>query len=271
MVGSAPTNALLVDINLREAMRCYSFATPAGEVREYPGVSISCSGLDYSVFNSAMLTAPVSDDRELERRLALAAIHYSARGFGWSCWICEDHLSSSVLKTADGAFARYGMRMLMSAPGMLAAALEPPEGTLPVLEYRRVEDSRSRFDFCDVACVVFTLPFRVSETIYGHPGYWSSGMRGYVGYWRDKPVAVVSTVLAGDSVGVYSLGTLPQHQRHGFGEALLRYALEDSSRESGATRSVLQSTPAGFQLYRRMGFRTVTRFRIYDRPGGTPR
>lgn len=271
MVAPAPTNALLVDINLREAMRCYSLATPAGEVREYPGVSISCSGLDYSVFNSAMLTSPVREERELERRLALAAVHYSARSFGWSCWICEDHLSSDLLKTADAAFARYGMRMLMSAPGMLAPLIDPPASPLPALACRRVDDARARFDFCDVACVVFSLPFRVSETIYGHPGYWSSGMRGYVGYWRDKPVSVVSTVLAGDSVGVYSLGTLPQHQRQGFGEALLRYALDDSFRESGAVRSVLQSTPAGFQLYRRMGFRTVTRFRIYDRPGGAAR
>ena len=126
------------------------------------------------------------------------------------------------------------MRMLMSAPGMLAAELDPPASPLPAaFDVAGSDDARTRFDFCDVACVVFSLPFRVSETIYGHPGYWSSGMRGYVGYWRDKPVSVVSTVLAGDSVGVYSLGTLPQHQRHGFGEALLRYALDDSFRRVG--------------------------------------
>jgi len=270
MVSPSLTDAFLVDANLREAMRCYAHATPAGEVRDYDGITVVSSGLNYSVFNSAMLTAPVENERELDRRLALAAVHYAARGIGWSCWICEDQFSPDVMKRSDGIFVKYGMHMLYSAPGMIADTILAG-GRKAAIECRRVCDAKTRLDFADVGCVVFLLPFRIAEAIYGQPGYWSTDMRGYVGYWRGRAIAVVSTVLAGGAVGVYSLATLPQHQRHGVGETLLRYALEDTFAETGVTRTVLQSTQAGLSLYRRMGYRTVTRFRIYDLPGGSAR
>ena len=270
MVSPSLTDAFQVDANLREAMRCYSQATAAGEAREYDGIAVTCSGLDYSVFNSAMLTSIVEDERDFDRRLAMAAVHYAARGVGWSCWICEDQFAQDVLKRSDPIFSKYGMHLLTTAPGMVADPLAGG-GRRAAVECRRVHDAKTRFDFADVACVVFVLPFRISEAIYGQPGYWSSGMRGYVAYWKGKAVAVVSTVLASGAVGVYSLGTLPQHQRHGVGETLLRYALADTAAETGVARTVLQSTQAGLSLYRRMGYRTVTRFRIYDLPVGAAR
>jgi GNAT superfamily N-acetyltransferase len=270
MVSPSLTSAFEVDANLRGAMRCYSLATPAGEVRDYDGIVVTSSGLDYSVFNAAMLTSLVEDERDLDRRLAMAAVHYSARGVGWSCWICEDQFLPAVLKRSDPIFAKYGMHLLTSAPGMVADPVLQ-DGKVAAVECRRVSDAKTRFDFADVACVVFVLPFRISEAIYGQPGYWSSDMRGYVAYWKGKAVAVVSTVLASGVVGVYSLGTLPQHQRQGIGQTLLRYALRDTFSETGVERTILQSTQAGLSLYRKMGFRTVTRFRIYDLPGGAAR
>ncbi len=34
-------------------------------------------------------------------------------------------------------------------------------------------------------------------------------------------------------------------------------------REHGLERSILQSTPAGYRLYERMGYRTVTKVAVY--------
>jgi ribosomal protein S18 acetylase RimI-like enzyme len=65
-------------------------------------------------------------------------------------------------------------------------------------------------------------------------------------------------------MGVYNVATLPGHQRRGYGEAVMRYALEDARREHGERRAILQSTPAGLRLYERMGFRTVTRVSVYS-------
>jgi ribosomal protein S18 acetylase RimI-like enzyme len=267
MAGPAVAPALVVEANLRESMRAYSVVTSAGESRHYPGITIASSGLDFSVFNSLMLTAPVESDVELERRLTTGAVHFAARGIGWTAWLCDDLIAPAVLKRAGTLLAKRNLNVIADPPGMLAEHITRPQRTAAPIECRAVADKKTRFDFADVASVVFLLPFRIAQTVYAGEEYWTSGMRGYVGYYDNKPVSVVTTVLAGGAVGVYSLGTLPQHQRCGYGETLLRFALADTARLTGVERTVLQSTQSGLRLYQRMGYKTVTRFRIYDCSG----
>jgi ribosomal protein S18 acetylase RimI-like enzyme len=89
-------------------------------------------------------------------------------------------------------------------------------------------------------------------------------------------VSIVALVRAGGVVGVYSLGTVPAHRHKGYGEALLRAALaqeraaqERAVQENAAQDDrvnlplVLESTDAGYRLYRRIGFRDVTNFTVY--------
>ena len=49
----------------------------------------------------------------------------------------------------------------------------------------------------------------------------------------------------------------------GYAEALVRGVVEQERKETGLERVVLQSTETGYALYRRMGFRDVTRFSVY--------
>ena len=59
------------------------------------------------------------------------------------------------------------------------------------------------------------------------------------------------------------MATLPGHQRQGYGEAVMRYALEQARAEHGLSRTILQSTPQGLQIYLRMGYRTVTGVSVF--------
>src|SRR3954468_7498648 len=99
-----------VERNLRAAMQCYSRCSPEGEVREVPGMVIASSGIDYSVFNSAMFTSLVETVEDLQVRLTHAEVYFKAKGLGWSCWLCEDMLSQSVQKSARQVFVARGMR-----------------------------------------------------------------------------------------------------------------------------------------------------------------
>lgn len=251
-----------VDLNLRAAMCCYA-AGPAGEVCHRPGVSISSSGIDYSVFNAAMLTQAVQSVEEVERALATASTHYRMRGLGWSFWLCENLLDDVTRQRIPEILRRNRLRLVAEAPGMYAVAIPPPDRALAHLTVRRVEDARTRFDFVDIASIVFSVPTRVASNVYGPESIWNTPMTGYVGYLGEKPVSVATTVAAAGVVGLYSLGTLPQHQRCGFGETLMRHALTEGRLESGFEASVLQTTKAGMNLYRRMGFRIVSNFSIH--------
>jgi ribosomal protein S18 acetylase RimI-like enzyme len=253
-----------VDENLRRAMRLFSRASERGEARDMPGVTLVSSGVDYSVFNSAMLSSEVADTgADLDRRAAIASVHFSMRRVGWSFWLCEQRLEAAGRRRAAEILARRGLRRLVEAPGMLAEALTRPIRPLPSLEYRRVHDGRTRADFCHVTSIAFHLPSATAQAIYGSAGFWQYGYRGWVGYRNGQPVSTAATVVAGGAIGLYSVATLPEHRRRGCGEAVARHALEQVGEESGLTRYVLQSTPAGHALYERMGYRTVAGFTIY--------
>jgi ribosomal protein S18 acetylase RimI-like enzyme len=64
-------------------------------------------------------------------------------------------------------------------------------------------------------------------------------------------------------VGVYNVATMPGHRRAGYGEAVMRHALEQSRLEHGLSQTILQSTPQGLELYKQMGYRTVTSVAVF--------
>lgn len=253
-----------VEVNLRGAMRLFSRATERGEAREMPGVALVSSGVDYSVFNSAMLTSPVAGaESELDRRAAIAAVHFSMRRIGWSFWLCEELLDVALRRRAEAILAARGLRRTAGAPGMLAEKLLPPARPLPEIDCRRVDDAQTRSDFCHITSIGFHLPYPIAQAIYGSAGFWAAGYRGWVGYSGGLPVTTAATVAESGVIGLYSVSTLPECRRRGYGEAVARHALAEAAAGGGVRRYVLQSTSAGHHLYERMGYRTVANFTIY--------
>jgi ribosomal protein S18 acetylase RimI-like enzyme len=65
-----------------------------------------------------------------------------------------------------------------------------------------------------------------------------------------------------DHVGIYSMSTLPEHQRRGVGRAILDAAISHYQRE-GVERFTLGATETGYPLYERLGFEIVTRAHVF--------
>ena len=85
-------------------------------------------------------------------------------------------------------------------------------------------------------------------------------MTGWVAYLGGRAVSTAVTFTGAGVVGVYAVGTDPKQQRRGYGESVMRYALDQARQRDGVERSILQSSSAGFPLYLRMGYRQTTRF-----------
>lgn len=250
-----------VEENLRVAMRCYTRVSAAGEARDYPGITVSSSGIDCAVFNAAMLTEPAADG-EFERRLALAETHYGQRRLGWTFWLCDDLLCQPLRRRSMSIFRHNGMCVIAQPPGMFAERLAPPVRTAP-LEVRPVVDDATRLQFASLSSRIFSLPFDTARTVYGAEQLWESPMHGWIGYYEGQPVSIATVVLGGGAAGVYSVGTLPAFQRRGFAETVMRIALEEARKATGIETTVLQTTSQGMNLYLRMGYRVVTQFAVY--------
>lgn len=252
----------MVDENLREAMRVLARASQSGEVRDYPGLAIASAGVDFPTFNAALLSAPVADATELGRRVTLAAVHFGARRLPWSLWACVDWLGSALQPALPAALARAGLGTAAELTGMIADVLVPPSRDLPELDCRNAADEPTRRAFAQILSAVFGVPLALACDIYGGDRLWRNGLAGCVGFVNGRPVATAATLIAADAVGVYSVATLPEHRRRGYGEAITRLALGRACQASGLRRRVLQASDSGLPLYQRMGFRAVTRFVI---------
>jgi len=254
---------LAVAGNLLEALRFFGQARKNAEIVDLPGVSLIFCGMNYAAFNAALLAQPVSGSTELSRLIGAAAMHFSQRQLRWTYWACDDFLDPATRRIAPHIFQRHGLRPLTEAPGMYAASLLPPYQPLPALEIRPVNDQPTRDAFAAIMSVGFEIPQSVCEAVYGSAHAWNRQLHGYVGLVNGRPLTTAAASITGDVIGLYSVATLPQFRRQGYAEAIMRRVIDQARETSGITRTVLQSTRSGFALYQKMGYQTVTNFKVY--------
>ena len=254
---------LIVDENLRLAMRFFGQATGKGEVAALAGGIAVWSGLDYGVFNIAMLDGAIEGEHALAERIADAARFFKPRTGRWSFWLCEDHLDVHDLRRSRATLADFGLRPISHPPGMVAWSLTPERRPLPPLEVQPVETPSQQRSFAEITALAFEIPYPTADAVYAQPQAWTGDYRGVMGVVDGRVVAIAAIVETKDAIGIYSLATHPGFRRRGYGEALLRQAIAEVENRSGPRRIVLQASEAGHALYRRLGFRDVTRFTVY--------
>jgi ribosomal protein S18 acetylase RimI-like enzyme len=251
-----------VAANLRESFRAIAASRGPGEIRELPGVSIASAGVTFQMFNAAFLSAPVASEAELARRVMLPSVHFNARGLEWAYWVCEDWLEARARRRSRLVFERHGLRHSVDLPGMVTERILPPVKPLPKLEIRRVGDRATSAAFCAIGSVCFHVPLLWFREVFDNDSVWERFV-GWVGYVDSEPVSTEATVIGGGAVGVYNVATMPEHQRLGYGETVMRHAVAEAQRQYGIEQTILQSTAAGYRLYQRMGFSTVTNVAVY--------
>lgn len=256
-------DSLMIEGNLRAAMRFFGQATGTGTVRPLDRAEMVYSGLDYGVFNIAFLTERLNSARDLSAVLAECGRAFSEHKVRWSFWLCEDYVDSATLRYSRDVFLSAGMRPISHAPGMMTFKLAPPARRLPEIECRPVTDTFSRSAFTELTAVCFDIPFPVARAVYQPQQAWNGSYQGFVGLVDGRAVSIVALVRAANVVGIYSLATHPEFRRCGYGEALIRAAIPRLLPDGSAEPLVLESTEAGYPLYRRLGFRDVTRFTVY--------
>lgn len=228
----------------------------------YGGLHILSLDVRFQMFNAAFLHSAVTSEADFERRISMALVHFGARGIPWSFWLCDGLLPASLRRRAQSLFARYGLSLATHMPGMLAASLEPPARRLPVCQVREVQDSRALEDFRSIGSRCFRVPADWFAEVFDNRTPERLPFRAWVGYSGREPLATAATVATPDSLGIYNVATLPAFRQLGYAETIIRAAI--TAEDCGPNLPiVLQSTSAGLELYRRMGFETVTQFRVW--------
>jgi ribosomal protein S18 acetylase RimI-like enzyme len=252
-----------VEENLRQSFRILAGLRENADVREINGVTIASLGASFHMFNAAFLSSYVEDEADLEHRIALAKVHFAERGLGWAFWMCDAFLDRRLQRKADRIFSSMGMTLSSEMPAMAAESLSQHTRRSPRIEIRPVRDEVTRRAFCEVGAVCFHVPMAWFEEVFDERMYERNGFVSWLAYLDSEPVATAATVIASDAIGVYNVGTLPDHRERGIAENLVRFAIEQAAGQSGIRRTVLQATSYGYSLYRRMGYRKVGQVLVF--------
>ncbi len=251
-----------VEGNLRECFRALAGDRTNGDVRRLNGVEVLSLGVRFPMFNAAFLAFPVEDVADLERRITNAEVHFGARGVEWAFWMCDGMVPDAVNRRADRIFGARGMTAATQMPGMILPALAPPGRRMPSCEVREVADDATLADFREIGSRCFRVPDEWFAEVFDESTKNRAPFRAWVGYAAGKPAVTAATVAACGALGFYNVATAPEFRRLGYAEAVMRECI-DRERGLEAMPLVLQSTASGLGLYRALGFRTVTRFRVW--------
>jgi GNAT superfamily N-acetyltransferase len=251
-----------VERNLRLCFRALAAAREGSENRVSAGVEVISLGVRFQMFNAAFLSTEVSDETDLERRILSARVRFGVRGINWSFWVCDGLLTPAINRRAGRLFEKHGLRLATQMPGMLAENFPQPDRDLPVIEVAEVRNAATLESFRDIGSACFRVPVAWFEEVFDASTIRRAPFRAWLGYVNGKPMCTAATVADHSAVGLYNVATLPGFRARGYAEALMREAIR---REPAAPERpiVLQSTTAGMELYRRLGFRKITNFRVW--------
>ena len=89
---------------------------------------------------------------------------------------------------------------------------------------------------------------------------WRKHAYGFVAYEGDKPVSTATGIVNEGCIFLFLVATLPEVRRRGYGEAVVRHALQTAHGATGIRRTVLHATEAGYPVYVRLGYSPTVKF-----------
>lgn len=256
----APDEKLLAlsDLNLAESHREQARWLPPTRIQENEEALYTASGTRFPAgpFNCAVgIGASACDVRVL---LDGALKHFASLERGFSVY-ARSHLDRQLAAACEQA----GYRRIGEPPGMVLLERNAPPDLPAGIELRTVSDEAGGRAFAGVQAAAFEslkLPAAVTAKIFSQPTRW------LVPHWhvellleQERPVAGAMLLFSHGIAGVYWVGTLPDARGRGHAERIMR-SLCNRAFDRGARAVVLQASPFGEPIYRRLGYQEITRY-----------
>jgi ribosomal protein S18 acetylase RimI-like enzyme len=249
----------LVDANLVEYGRFMARATPGGASEEHDGVLlVSGTTPTPAIVNSAFMAVAAVDPAAV---LPAAATFFRTRGHGYGIWT-RGHLDAAL----DAVLPDAGFEIAIELPVMVLGGRPQERPGPPGAIVDPVVDDETAADFRSVALDGFAEDAderSAVESKFGDPaGLREPEIAAFVARVDGRPVAAAMTFAALGVARVGWAGTLPAYRRRGLGIAVTRAAVLGGFAR-GARWAALESSAMGAPVYRALGFREVSRYRVW--------
>lgn len=244
--------ALRAERNLLRAVSCWAAASVGGRLWESDGLFCASSPVPIRSFNQVFVIAPLKDPDRLQQ----TASWYTERGRRFRVRARVD-LEDSLRRAAETAgLVRLGAMPCMAFDGHL------PERAPVDLRIDPVADARTLGEHVHVVAAAFGWDPEDLSRVFTPSLPAARGWAGWVGYAGGQAVAAAQLVAQDHVAGLYYVAVVDSARGKGYGEAVTRRAVA-AGRARGYHLFTLQASPAGYPLYRRLGFHEVGEYVTY--------
>ena len=238
----------------RDAWRLMCGACPEYQTDRTGDVDYIFSGLPIPFFNAAVVGA-----RDISRD-ALAAMGRQAcdwaadKSVPWLFVVTHEALADGV--DASSALESVGLAPLLPLTGMRAQRVGPPPPNTNGLQLEVPDDDTGCGAVVDVNSAAYGMALDACRPILGAPSFWASHVPA-IGRVDGNAVASAAVLMVEGHRYVALVATRPEHQRRGYGDAVMRHALDVAATRHGEIPTTLHATDAGRPIYARMGYDTI--------------
>ena len=137
----------------------------------------------------------------------------------------------------------------------------PTRDLTPGLAIRRLELDEVSLH-AEIAAAGFGVPVEIVDAFVAPDIASQPEISYYVGEVDGVPVVTGMGLLVGGALGVWDIGTPPEHRGHGYGTAITAHVAREGF-AAGADWCWLQSSPAGQPVYAGLGFDVVANWECW--------
>jgi ribosomal protein S18 acetylase RimI-like enzyme len=234
------------DANFLATISLLADVVDGGFRESFGSVHVAATRLGFAFFNAIFVTEPSAGLEDLSQAVELMRTERLP---------FVVHVRNDLPQAAD---AKRSLGLV--GDGLLPCfGMEPRRAPQPPKELSIARVDHASFEPFMAALVVgFEMPRAMAENLFLIRILDDPGLRGYLGSVDGRPVATAMSMRTGQTLGVYSVATLPDARGRGYGTALTWATLADA--DPGVEAVVLQASELGRPVYERMGFRLVREF-----------
>ncbi len=242
---------------------CLSWAAwPGMELRQDEQTVWTITDVPFPFFNN-VFRARISDG-EVDHAIAKATTRARDRNVPMFWWTGPTTEPDDLGKRLEANGFAHGFEA--AAMAVELDALEERKPAPENLAIEEVSDVEMLKAWCSVMTDVYAFPDFAAETWYNILAHLGLGpekpLRHFLALVGNIPVATASLFLGAGIAGVSSIATLPDHRRQGIATALVLETLQ-VAKPLGYRIGTLFSSPAGVEMYRKIGFREFSKGNCY--------
>jgi GNAT superfamily N-acetyltransferase len=212
------------------------------------------TGLPIPFFNAAVVTARSVSASSLQAQGRQACEWAGRQSVPWMFLVTHDALASGV--DAAAVLDSCGLTPMLPMTGMRAQRIAPAARTALGLELEVPHDDAAYGAIFDVNAAAYGVPLDACKTTYATRAFWGNHVPA-LGRVDGAPVASAAVFMVEGYRYVALVATLPDRQRRGYAEAVMRHALDVAASTHGEKPTTLHATDAGRPIYARMGYEPI--------------